>query len=238
MLSIEEMSISYGPAKALFDVSIGVSEGQVLAILGPNGAGKSSLAKAVAGEVFPTQGRIFFGGKDVTKLSAHQMSRAGVAYLPEGSGVFRELSVVDNLRMFLRRGCSRKACGEHIERVFELFPELAAHKHQRGGTLSGGEQQMLSLAPALVQPPKLIIVDEPSLGLAPLLIDRVFETLEIARNEGVTIVLIEQYVHRALAFATQCAILQRGQLRWSGPTSGAHEEIMTHYFGITEEMAG
>jgi branched-chain amino acid transport system ATP-binding protein len=214
ILETKALSVSYGPAKALFDVSIDVDDGQVVAVLGANGAGKSSLARAVAGLVAPASGRVLLAGKDITGRPAHAVARLGLSYVPEGRGIFPGLSVIDNLRMFIQQMGDDRDAESGLERAFELFPVLGGRRHQRAGTLSGGEQQMLALARVLACQPKVVIADEPSLGLAPLLIDVVFESLARARDEGVTIVLIEQFIHRALTFADRCVILQRGRLMW------------------------
>ena len=231
ILQTEALSVSYGPAKALFDVSIDVDDGQVVAVLGAIGAGKSSLARAVAGLVAPASGRVLLAGEDITGRPAHVVARLGLSYVPEGRGIFPGLSVIDNLRMFVRQMGTDQDADVGVERAFELFPVLGERRHQRAGTLSGGEQQMLALARVLACRPKVVIADEPSLGLAPLLIDVVFESLAKAREEGVTIVLIEQFIHRALTFADRCLILQRGRLTWSGPAADAKAEVVARYLG-------
>ncbi|HSS11574.1 MAG TPA: ABC transporter ATP-binding protein [Acidimicrobiales bacterium] len=231
ILETQDLSVCYGPAKALFDVSISVEAGQVVALLGANGAGKSSLARSVTGLVPPSSGRVWLSGEDITGRPAHVVSRLGLSYIPEGRGIFPGLSVIDNLRMFVRRQAERPARDEALEYAFELFPVLGQRRFQRAGTLSGGEQQMLALARVLACRPKVVIADEPSLGVAPLLIDLVFDSLERARAAGMTILLIEQFVHRALAFADRCVILQRGRLSWSGAAAEAKDEVLTRYLG-------
>jgi branched-chain amino acid transport system ATP-binding protein len=231
ILETEALSVSYGPAKALFDVSIDVDYGQVVAVLGANGAGKSSLARAVAGLVAPASGRVLLAGENITGRPAAAVSRLGLSYVPEGRGIFPGLSVIDNLRMFVRQMGNQPDADSGLERAFNLFPVLGERRYQRAGTLSGGEQQMLALARVLACRPKVVIADEPSLGLAPLLIDAVFDSLARARDEGVTIVLIEQFVHRALTFADRCVILQRGRLTWSGPAAEAKAEVVARYLG-------
>jgi branched-chain amino acid transport system ATP-binding protein len=231
ILETRDLSVSYGPAKALFDVSISVEAGQVVAVLGANGAGKSSLARSVTGLVAPASGQVLLAGEDITGRPAHTVSRLGLSYIPEGRGIFPGLSVIDNLRMFVRQQADSQARGDAVEHAFELFPVLGGRRFQRAGTLSGGEQQMLALARVLACRPRVVIADEPSLGLAPLLIDLVFDSLARARDAGMTIILIEQFVHRALAFADRCVILQRGRLTWSGSAGDAKDEVLARYLG-------
>ena len=231
ILRTEHLSVNYGPARALFDVSVSVETGQSVALLGSNGAGKSTLGKALGGLVRASGGSIFFGASEITTLPAHRVSRLGLTYIPEGRGIFPGLSVLDNLRMCLRRSTSGRSLQACIENAFETFPVLGERRYQLAGTLSGGEQQMLSLTRMLVARPKLVIADEPSLGLAPIMVNLVFEALERARNAGTTVVLIEQFAHRALQFADRCVILQRGHLTWEGPAREAREEVLTRYLG-------
>ncbi|HEY6427141.1 MAG TPA: ABC transporter ATP-binding protein, partial [Acidimicrobiales bacterium] len=206
MLKVEGIDVSYGTSQALFGVSMEVEAGSLVAVLGANGAGKSTLARTVSGLVPTTSGRICFDGVDITKRAPHKLSAEGLAHIPEGRGIFPGLTVQENLRMAVKQ-LKRGERDAAIDRSIELFPVLGERRRQGAGTLSGGEQQMLALARALVVRPKLIIADEMSLGLAPLLAETVFEGLEEARRMGVTVVLIEQFVHRALALADRCVIL-------------------------------
>jgi branched-chain amino acid transport system ATP-binding protein len=233
LLSVEHLGVAYGEARALFDVSLEVRESRVLAVLGPNGAGKSSLAAAIAGVVRPARGRVVFDGNDITGRPAHRVSRLGIAYVPEQRGIFPHLSAIDNLRTQLRYAVPRRDRKAAIERALEAFPLLAARRRQAAGTLSGGEQQMLSLARVLAAPPRLLIADEMSLGLAPRLVDLVFESLARARSEGVTVLLVEQYVERALAFADDAVILRQGEVVWRGPSGEAETELVAGYLGET-----
>jgi branched-chain amino acid transport system ATP-binding protein len=189
--------------------------------------------------VSPKSGTIRLNGVDISKLTAHRIRRLGISYLPEGRGIFPGLSVWDNLRMATRwRPGSRNAKTEAIERTIEPFPILGRRRNQKAGSLSGGEQQMLSIAAGLVVSPRLLILDELSLGLAPLVIDQLLEALAKARDEGTTILLIEQYIHRALAFCEECAILRRGRIDWHGAALDAKEELLKHYLGdnLEEEL--
>jgi ABC-type branched-subunit amino acid transport system ATPase component len=230
-LVVQDLSVHYGEAVAVSGVSFSVGAGRALAVLGANGAGKSSLARAVSGLVRPSGGRVVLDGQETANWAAFRIRRAGVVHLPEGRGVFRDLTVIDNLRMAVAFLENRQSRREGVDRALELFPPLAARRRQEAGLLSGGEQQMLSLARALATSPKLLIADEMSLGLAPQMVDLVFDGLERARQAGVTVIMIEQYVHRALAFADDCIVLQRGTLAWKGPASAAGGELLRHYLG-------
>jgi branched-chain amino acid transport system ATP-binding protein len=231
LLTVDNLSVRYGEALALNGVSFTLNAGQVLAVLGANGAGKSSLARAVSGLVPPAGGTVTFDGRDIQSRSCYKIRRAGMVHLPEGRGVFRGLSVVDNLRMAAATQGGRRARRESVDLALQIFPALAARRHQRAGLLSGGEQQMLSLARALATSPQLIIADEMSLGLAPKMVDLVFDGLARARDAGVSVIMIEQYVHRALGFADECLVLQRGAVAWQGPAGSARGEVLRHYLG-------
>jgi branched-chain amino acid transport system ATP-binding protein len=231
LLSVEGLDVRYGSVQALFDVSIDVPAGSVVAVLGANGAGKSTFARAASGLIPSSKGTITFDGADITKAQPHAIRRAGLVHIPEGRGIFPGLSVQENLRMAVRRVGSPDERRSAVENAYEMFPRLAERRGQRAGTLSGGEQQMLALARALAVPPKLIIADEMSLGLAPLVVDFVFESIARAAESGVTIVLIEQFVHRALGLASQCVILKQGSVAWTGPSDTARQEVLDRYLG-------
>jgi branched-chain amino acid transport system ATP-binding protein len=235
MLEVTDLNVRYASVQALFDVSLRVPAGSVTAVLGANGAGKSTLARAVSGLVPSFGGTTCFDGEDITRWRPFQIRRAGLVHIPEGRGIFPGLSVQENLRMAVRRvgdPAGRRAAVDH---VYEMFPALAQRRPQRAGTLSGGEQQMLALARALAVTPKLIVADEMSLGLAPLVVDFVFESIERASESGVTIVLIEQFVHRALGLASECVILRQGAVAWSGSTKDAQQEVLDRYLGEAAE---
>jgi branched-chain amino acid transport system ATP-binding protein len=231
LLSVQNLDVRYASVQALFDVSVEIPAGGVVAVLGANGAGKSTLARAVSGLVPSTAGRVVFDGQDITKAKPHDIRRAGLVHIPEGRGIFPGLSVQENLRMAVRRVGTPDERKSAIVNAYEMFPRLAERRSQRAGTLSGGEQQMLALARALAVPPKLIIADEMSLGLAPLVVDFVFESIERAAQTGVTIVLIEQFIHRALALASQCVILKQGTVAWTGAADNARQEVLDRYLG-------
>jgi branched-chain amino acid transport system ATP-binding protein len=230
-LEVRDLVVDYGPARALHAVSLTVPAGRSVAVLGANGAGKSSLAAAIAGAVPVAGGTIRLDGVDITQRRAHRIARAGVAYVPEGRGIFPHLTVIDNLRAMLRYAVPAGGRAIALERAIATFPVLGERRHQHAGTLSGGEQQMLALARVLAAPPRLLVADEMSLGLAPMMVDVVFDALGRARDEGVTVLLVEQYVERALAFADDAILLRRGEVVWSGPATHAHQQVRAGYLG-------
>jgi branched-chain amino acid transport system ATP-binding protein len=232
-LEVDTLSVAYGEARALFDVSVSLDAGRAVAVLGANGAGKSSLAAAIVGLVRPAGGHVRLDGADITRWPSHRVSRAGVAYVPEGRGIYPHLSVIDNLRAMLRYAVPKEDRARALDRAVELFPVLGSRRKQAAGTLSGGEQQMLSLARVLAAPPKLLIADEMSLGLAPLMVDMVFESLDRAKAAGVTILLVEQYVERALALADDAIVLLQGAVAWSGAAVDARAAALDSYLGTT-----
>jgi branched-chain amino acid transport system ATP-binding protein len=233
ILELRDLEVHYGPCQALFGVSLRVPKGSVLAVLGANGAGKSTLARAVSGLVRPTSGQVHFRGQDITGLPAHQIRKLGLTYIPEGRGIFPGLTVRENLKMAVAQE-RRQDRSTAIDRAIQHFPLLGKRTAQAAGSLSGGEQQMLALARALAVSPELIIADEMSLGLAPLVVESVFEGLEKARRSGITIVLSEQYVHRALSMCDGCVILTRGHVAWSGSGVDAGPKVIDRYLGETE----
>jgi branched-chain amino acid transport system ATP-binding protein len=237
LLDVQDLGATYGSVIALSDVSFSVDKGAVLAVLGVNGAGKSTLARCLAGLV-PHRGRISIAGTDISADPPHRRRRHGLVYLPEQRGVFPDLSVMDNLRMSLRLEGSRVERQRRLEEMLEMFPGLTSHAKQAAGTLSGGEQQMLALAGALSMDPQVLVGDELSLGLAPLILDTVFERLEKAKQSGMVVVVIEQYVHRALALADSAIILRRGEIVWSGKSGAAKDEVFRKYLDDSIEFGG
>ena len=228
---MEDLSVRYGEAVALSGVSFSVGTGKALVVLGANGAGKSSLARAVSGLVHPSGGQVVFDGQEISSWAAYRIRRAGLVHLPEGRGIFGDLTVIENLRMAAAILAGRQARRDGVERALEVFPKLADRRGQPARLLSGGEQQMLSLARAFVTSPKLLIADEMSMGLAPQIIDVILDGLPRAREGGVTVIMIEQYVHHALAFADECIVLQRGTLAWTGAAAMAGDQLLRHYLG-------
>jgi branched-chain amino acid transport system ATP-binding protein len=228
---VQDLKVRYGQSPALLGISFEVATGEVLSVLGPNGAGKSTLGRALSGLVPLSGGRVTVGGKDITGWPPDRIRRAGLTYIPEGRGIFPGLNVLDNLRMATRQLGGRTERQVGIDRAVTLFPVLGARLGQRAGSLSGGEQQMLAMARALAVEPRVIIADEMSLGLAPIVVDQVFESLTRAQASGITILLIEQYVQRALAIADRCIIMTRGVLSWAGPAREAGREVLDLYLG-------
>jgi branched-chain amino acid transport system ATP-binding protein len=217
MLKLESVNVSYGAIQAVRDVSIEVPKGEVVTIIGANGAGKSTLLKSVVGLEPVTDGRIVFDGEDITAMPAHRRTGMGVALSPEGRGVFSDQSVRDNL---LLGAYSKKDTAAHIEQKIEqffvMFPRLKERQEQFAGTLSGGEQQMLAIARALMSEPKLLLLDEPSLGLAPLIIRDIFNTIRALRETGLTILLVEQMANQALGVADRAYVLETGRITLQG----------------------
>ena len=232
LLSVTDLRIVYGEAQAVDGVSFDVPRGSCLAILGANGAGKSSIAQCLAGLVPAASGTVVIDGTDTTRTAGHVLARQGVAYLPEGRGIFPTLSVADNISLGVRV-CPKEKRADAEDRVYKYFPILGKRRKQQAATLSGGEQQMLAVGRALVTDPTLVVVDELSLGLAPLIIDDIYAALQLAKDNGTTMVLIEQYVERALSFAERAVVLRRGVIAWQGPANGAAEQVAHSYMGDT-----
>jgi branched-chain amino acid transport system ATP-binding protein len=231
LLEVTDLEVAYGEARALFGVSLTVPRGSVTTVLGANGAGKSSLASSIAGVVRPRAGRVVFDGHDITGKSSHTIAKMGLAYVPESRNLFPHLTVKDNLWAQLRFSLPRNERKDAYDKAIETFPVLRDRRTQAAGTLSGGEQQMLSLARVLAAAPTLLIADEMSLGLAPQVVDLVFESLATARDEGITVLLIEQFVERALAFADDAVVLRHGLVGWQGPAAEAGDELLAEYLG-------
>jgi len=214
LLQLDGVNAYYGDSHILHGVSLAVAPGQVLTLLGRNGAGKTTALKSIIGIVRPRSGRISFAGGEITHLSSYRIARAGIGYVPETRGIFPSLSVLENLTLAARG--AEVANGWTLERVYALFPRLAERRASGGATLSGGEQQMLSMARALLTNPRLLLLDEPTEGLAPLVIAEIETVLARLKEDGLTILLVEQNLAFALAFADQVALLGKGQIRWTG----------------------
>ncbi|MFG0230692.1 ABC transporter ATP-binding protein [Achromobacter sp. 413638] len=217
MLKLESLRVSYGAIQAVRDVSLEIRTGEIVTIIGANGAGKSTLLKAVAGLEPAQDGRITFMDRDITQLPAHQRVGLGLALSPEGRGVFADQTVYDNLLLggYARRK-DRDAIAAGVERGYALFPRLRERRDQLAGTLSGGEQQMLAMARALMCGPRLLCLDEPSLGLAPLIVQDIFAAIRQLRDDGLTIVLVEQMANQALGVADRAYVLETGRVTLSG----------------------
>jgi branched-chain amino acid transport system ATP-binding protein len=225
VLSLRNVCAGYGPYRALFDVSFRVPEGAVVALVGSNGAGKSTVARTVTGLVTATSGQVILSGQDVTMVPAYKIARLGMAHVVEGRGVFSTLTVEENLTLAFRQRQGRGKLKENLERAYTAFPILGERRRQVGGTLSGGQQRMLSLAKVLVVPPKVLVADELSLGLAPVVIDQVYEGLEQINRNGTAVVVVEQQVNRVLKLATWAVVLDHGTVAYEGGPAGANDAV-------------
>ncbi|MBM7113278.1 ABC transporter ATP-binding protein [Archangium primigenium] len=233
LLSVEGVKVSYGAIQALRGVTLTVGQGEVVALIGANGAGKTSTLRAVSGMLKPVGGRITFKGEDITGAKAHQLVPRGMAHAPEGRGVFPNLTVLENLELgaYLRR--DTEAIAADLEKSYVLFPRLKDRRKQLAGTLSGGEQQMLAIARALLSRPTLLLLDEPSLGLAPQVTETIFRNLRDVSASGVSILLVEQNAHLALNFAHYGYVLETGEVVMAGAGKALLEspEIRKAYLG-------
>ena len=235
MLQIESLSVAYGGARALNDVSLTVGAGQFVAIVGPNGAGKTTLFKAISGTVKPLSGRILYEGTDLLAVAPSQRAGLGIAHVPEGRQVFKSMSVLENLEMGAYLPAGRAAWQRNLERILALFPVLADRRDQLAGTLSGGEQQMVAIGRGLASSPKLLLLDEPSMGLAPAVTDQIFERIEeIHRNDKLTILLVEQRVGEALQSCDLGYVLETGRVVLQGSNQAllADDRVRKAYLGM------
>jgi branched-chain amino acid transport system ATP-binding protein len=234
VLEVKNISVYYGDIQALWDVSFNVEEGQLVTILGTNGAGKTTTMKTIAGLLQPKSGQIRFNGDRISGLPAHEVADTGISLVPEGRQLFPQLNVEDNLRMgsYLKR--TKENREKNLKYVYELFPVLAERKNQEAQTLSGGEQQMLAIGRALMQDPKLIMFDEPSLGLSPLLVQEMFKIIRELSRQGRTILLVEQNVRQALKIADYSYVLENGRVvhRGTGAELAQDPKVQEAYLGI------
>ncbi|MGC3872351.1 ABC transporter ATP-binding protein [Halomonas sp. GXIMD04776] len=232
MLEIDNLTTHYGPIQALEDVSLEVRQGEIVTLVGSNGAGKTTLLMSVCGDPVPTSGAIRFEGQEIQGWPTSKIMRSGLAVVPEGRRIFTGMTVEENLAMggYYR---SKSEIAESIEHVLTLFPRLKERFNQRGGTMSGGEQQMLAIARALMSRPRLLLLDEPSLGLAPIIIAQIFEIIAKLREEGTTIFLVEQNAHKALSIADRGYVLEHGRvvLADTGKALLANDEVRRAYLG-------
>ena len=214
MLKIDDIHVYYGAIHAIKGVSFEVGEGEIVALIGANGAGKSTILKTVSGLMHPRSGSISFCGEDIGRTDAYKLLRTGLAHVPEGRRIFQQMTVQDNLEMgaFIHKEVNK----DDLERVFNYFPRLKERRKQIAGTLSGGEQQMLAMSRALMSRPKLMMLDEPSMGLAPILIDQIFEIIKQLHKDGTTVLLVEQNASKALEIADRAYVLETGKVILSG----------------------
>jgi len=216
MLTLENVSVSYGAIEALTDIDLHVEKGEVVTLIGANGAGKTTTLRTITGLLEPIEGRVMYEGKQISGMPAHKLVGMGIAMSPEGRGVFANLTVRENLEMgaFIRK--DKKGIGTDMERGFTLFPRLKEREQQKAGTLSGGEQQMLAMARALMSRPRLLLLDEPSLGLAPLVVHAIFQAIDEIKAEGATILLVEQNANAALHHSDRAYVLETGRIVMKG----------------------
>jgi branched-chain amino acid transport system ATP-binding protein len=219
MLTLQNVNVFYGAIHALRDVSLTVNQGEVVTLIGANGAGKSTTLRAVTGLLAPKSGKILFEGKDITGLPAHQLVARGISMSPEGRGVFANLTVLENLEMGGYLTKNNATLKKQLERGFSLFPRLKERIKQRAGTLSGGEQQMLAMARALMSRPTLLLLDEPSLGLAPIMCQTIFSTIDEIKREGTTVLLVEQNASAALRHSDRGYVLETGAVILEGTSA-------------------
>jgi branched-chain amino acid transport system ATP-binding protein len=233
MLDVERLVVAYGDATAIWDVSLTVGEGELVSVVGPNGSGKTTLINAIAGLLRVRGGRLGFRGEDLTGLAPHEVSSRGIAIVPEGRRLFGGMTVEENLEIGAYAAATRAARDTRLERVYTTFPVLRARRRQAAGTLSGGQQQMVAIGRALMAGPRLLLLDEPSLGLAPAVVDQVFEVVESLHREGVAVLLVEQDVARALAVATRAYVLAEGRIVSGGTPAELREQpqIRAAYLG-------
>lgn len=221
VLELRDVSAAYGPFRALFGVSLTVGPGEAVALVGSNGAGKTTVARVASGLVKPTSGSVLVDGADLTGRRTYRFAQAGVAHAPEGRSVFATLSVEENLTLSFRRVHGRGGVKAALERAYELFPVLGRRRTQTAGTLSGGEQRMLSMSRAMVEVPKVLVADELSLGLAPIIVDELYESLGRLRAEGTALLIVEQQVGHALRLCDRVAVLDHGAVSWTGTAEDA-----------------
>ena len=220
-LDVDHVSAAYGPYRALFDVTFSVPAGGITALIGSNGAGKSTVARVVTGLLASSEGTIRLDGADVTGLPTYKIARMGCSHVPEGRGVFADLTVEENLKVLFRQKLGRRQVADALDRAYESFPILGSRRRQHGGTLSGGEQRILSLAKVLVAPPRLLVADEISLGLAPVVVDAVYDGLRRINAAGTALLIVEQQVDRVLEIASSAVVLEHGSVAFDGPAAAA-----------------
>jgi branched-chain amino acid transport system ATP-binding protein len=234
MLEVRGIDVFYGDVQVIWDLSFNVREGEVVALIGANGAGKSTTLKTISGILSPRKGAITFNGEDILKIKPYRLIEMGIAHVPEGRRLFVEMTVEENLDMGSLRGTARKERQRNKEMVYSIFPRLKERSRQLAGTLSGGEQQMLAIGRGLMSMPRLIMFDEPSLGLAPILVKEIFSVIENIRKEGVTVLIVEQNVKQTLAVADRAYVLETGKmvLEGTGKELMEDEHVRTAFLGV------
>ena len=235
LLDVRGLSAGYGNFQILFDLSFEVRPGEAVAVIGPNGAGKTTLLRAISKQIEATRGQLVFEGRDFTRMPAHEVVSLGISHVPEGRRLFPRLTVADNLRMGAFPRAARARCDERLQEVYRLFPRLQERSEQLAGTMSGGEQQMCAIGRALMSGPKLLLLDEPSAGLAPVMVQTMFELVRQIRQAGYTVLIVEQNIRQVLKVVDRAYLLEAGQLRRSGTAAELLEsdEVRKVYLGIT-----
>lgn len=233
MLEIRDLNVYYGVIQALKGISFDVNEGEVIALIGANGAGKTTTLHTLTGILPAKSGSIKFNGVELTKVPAHKIVKMGVAHVPEGRRIFQQLTVLDNLKLGAFTRKDKDGIAEDMEKVYKRFPRLEERKTQIAGTLSGGEQQMLAMGRALMSKPRIIVMDEPSMGLSPIFVSEIFDIIESIRKDGMTVLLVEQNAKKALAIADRAYVLETGRITLSGKASDLinDEQVKKAYLG-------
>ena len=229
-LEFRDVKAAYGPFNALFGISFTIERGEALALVGANGAGKTTVARVASGLVTPTAGQVLVDGLDMSRSRTYEFARAGVAHAPEGRSVFATFTVEENLRVSFRRSLGSRRVDSALAEAFDLFPRLGERRSQLAGTLSGGEQRMLSMSRVLVESPRVLVADELSLGIAPIVVDEVYETLEMIRDRGTALLIVGQHVDHALDLCERVVILDHGAIAWEGGSSQATDVVVTQLF--------
>lgn len=233
MLTVENLHVYYGMIQAIKGISFSVEKGEVVALIGSNGAGKTTTLHTVTGLLHPKQGKITFEGQDITKSPAHSIVKQGITHVPEGRHVFPDLSVYENLKLGAFTLTDKKQIEENLKHVYRRFPRLEERAKQSAGTLSGGEQQMLAMGRALMSSPKLLLMDEPSMGLSPIFVNEIFDIIQQVSSEGTTVLLVEQNAKKALSIADRAYVLETGNIALEGKASELmeNEEVQKAYLG-------
>lgn len=233
MLKVENLEVFYGVINAIKGVSFEVNEGEIIALIGSNGAGKTTILHTITGLVAPKSGSIVFEGQELTKTPAHEIVKMGMAHVPEGRRIFQQLSVYENLKLGAFTLTDKNVIEKNLKYVYEHFPRLKERKKQIAGTLSGGEQQMLAMGRALMSNPKIILMDEPSMGLSPILVSEIFNIIKEVSHDGTTVLLVEQNAKKALAIADRAYVLETGKIAFSGDAKELmhDEKIKKAYLG-------
>lgn len=233
MLEIKNLEVCYGVIRAIKGISFEVNQGEVIALIGANGAGKTTILHTITGLVPAKSGSIIFEGKDLTKTPAHKIVSMGMAHVPEGRRIFQQLSVLENLKLGAYTRKDKNEIAQSLKKVYERFPRLEERKNQVAGTLSGGEQQMLAMGRALMSNPRIILMDEPSMGLSPLLVSEIFDIIKVISEGGTTVLLVEQNAKKALSIADRAYVLETGNITLTGKASDLihNESVQKAYLG-------